>query len=231
MKIAVFGISDFTVGKKILSDERLDKLSSIFHSPKTTYIQLEFVDSSHLQSADGILASQESKLDLAILDLEIIEKILPNVPESQDLFLRCKQALEKEILLNEINLTDEEKKLLANYNPISLRPIYFASPQELKNIPEAVQSTYKTLGMISFFTVNEKELRAWPIKNTTTAIEAAGLIHSDIQRGFIKAEVIGYEDLIKSGGINQAKSAGLMRLEDKNYIIKDADLIKFRFNV
>ena len=156
---------------------------------------------------------------------------MPNIPESQDLFLRCKQALEKETFLNEINLTNEEKKALANYNLISLRPIYFASPQELKNLSEAVQGTYKTLGMVSFFTVNEKELRAWPIKNTTTAIEAAGLIHSDIQRGFIKAEVIGYEDLIKSGGINQAKSAGLMRLEDKNYIIKDADLIKFRFNV
>jgi ribosome-binding ATPase YchF (GTP1/OBG family) len=87
------------------------------------------------------------------------------------------------------------------------------------------------LDSIFFYTVNEKELRAWPLKAGTTAYQAAGLIHSDIQRGFIKAEIIGYDDLIQAGGINQAKSRGLLRLEDKEYCVKDGDLIKFRFSV
>jgi ribosome-binding ATPase YchF (GTP1/OBG family) len=90
---------------------------------------------------------------------------------------------------------------------------------------------FEMLGMIAFFTANEKELHAWPIKKGTSAWEAAGVIHSDIQRGFIKAEVLAYQDILKSGGINQAKAQNLLKLEDKDYAVKDGDLIKFRFNV
>jgi len=112
-----------------------------------------------------------------------------------------------------------------------LKPILLVDKENLPPIPEIMRSIFSTCGMISFFTVNERELRAWQIRKGTTIYEAAGSIHSDIQRGFIKAEVIGYEDLVKSGGINQARSKGLVRLEDKSYIVKDGDLIQIRFNV
>ena len=90
---------------------------------------------------------------------------------------------------------------------------------------------YDTLGLITFFTAGPKEVRGWTIKRGTTAKDAAGTIHTDIQRGFIRAEVIDYEDYVRLGGEKEAKEKGLMRLEGKDYIMKDGDVVYFRFNV
>ena len=228
MKIAILGL-DFPLGKKNLTDERLEKLKDIFHSPKITYIQLDLQDHTHIKDADGILCEEKSKLDLVICDLEIIENRL-SIQQDDVLLMRCKEALEKEILLNEIPLSDEDKKPLLNLNLVSLKPITFINKEKLATFPETILYAFNNCGMISFFTVNEKELRAWPIKKGATVFEAAGCIHSDIQRGFIRAEVVGYEDLIKAGGLNQAKAKGLVKLEDKGYIVRDGDLIQIRFS-
>jgi len=92
--------------------------------------------------------------------------------------------------------------------------------------------SYETLGLISFFTVVEDEVKAWTIKKGTEAVKAAGKIHSDIEKGFIRAEVINYEDFISSGeDMVNAKKHGLLRLEGKNYIVQDGDIINFKFNV
>ena len=84
---------------------------------------------------------------------------------------------------------------------------------------------------MSFLTAGEPEVRAWTIKKGTKAPEAAGKIHSDIQRGFIKAEVVSYDDLIREGSMNEAKEKGLVRSEGKEYIMKDGDIVLFKFNV
>jgi ribosome-binding ATPase len=94
-----------------------------------------------------------------------------------------------------------------------------------------IKHLYKELGFISFLTSGEDEVRAWPIKNGTIAHEAAGKIHSDIEKGFIRAEVIGYDDFIKYNSEAECKKAGKFRLEGKEYIVKDGDIISFRFNV
>ena len=90
---------------------------------------------------------------------------------------------------------------------------------------------YKILGQISFLTAGEKEVRAWTIMNGAKAPEAAGKIHTDFEKGFIKAEVVDCNDLLTLGGYNEAKSAGKVRIEGKDYIVKDGDVIVFRFNV
>ena len=91
--------------------------------------------------------------------------------------------------------------------------------------------SYDILGLISFFTVGPDEVRAWTIRQGTPAVEAAGEIHSDIQRGFIRAEVVAYDDLIAASGLPEARKAGTLRLEGKNYIVKDGDIAHFLFNV
>jgi GTP-binding protein YchF len=96
---------------------------------------------------------------------------------------------------------------------------------------QLIRSAYHTLGLISFFTAGEKEARAWTIRNGAKAPEAAGAIHSDLERGFIRAQVIAYNDMIKAGSEAAAKEKGWMRLEGKEYVVKDADVILFRFNV
>ncbi len=98
-------------------------------------------------------------------------------------------------------------------------------------IHRLIRAAYDLLGLITFFTAGPKEVRAWPIPKGTTAHEAAGKIHSDIQRGFIRAEVISFDDYVKYGGEQGAKEAGRLRLEGKDYVIQDGDVIYFRFNV
>jgi GTP-binding protein YchF len=93
------------------------------------------------------------------------------------------------------------------------------------------QAIYRLLGLITFFTVGEDEVRAWPIQKGTRAVEAAGKIHSDIQRGFIRAETFRYADLIKHGSARALKEEGLLRLEGKEYVVEDGDCIYFRFHV
>ena len=94
-----------------------------------------------------------------------------------------------------------------------------------------IKSAYAALGLISFLTAGSDEVRAWPIKNGTPALFAAGKIHSDIQRGFIRAEVVHFDDFIKYGSEAECKKAAAYRLEGKEYVVKDGDIINFRFNV
>ncbi len=94
------------------------------------------------------------------------------------------------------------------------------------------QAAFEQLGLISFLTTGSDEVRAWPIRRGETAKEAAGAIHSDIQRGFIRAEVISYGDFMDHGqSMKQAREAGVLRVEGKDYVVKDGDIINFRFNV
>ena len=94
-----------------------------------------------------------------------------------------------------------------------------------------ISEAYKRLNYISFLTVGEDEVRAWPLQCGTTAHKAAGKIHSDIERGFIRAEVVAYNDFVAKGSMAGVKAAGLSRLEGKEYIVEDGDIINFRFNV
>lgn len=98
-------------------------------------------------------------------------------------------------------------------------------------LDKLIRASYDLLGLMSFITCGPKEIRAWTIKKGTKAPQAAGKIHSDIERGFIRAEVINYKDLIECGGTAQAKEKGLVRLEGKDYVIQDGDVVLFRFNV
>ena len=102
---------------------------------------------------------------------------------------------------------------------------------EESGLDKLINASYSLLGLMSFLTAGEKEVRAWTIKKGTKAQKAAGKIHSDIERGFIRAEVINYKDLLECGGTTQAKEKGLVRLEGKDYIVQDGDVILFRFNV
>jgi GTP-binding protein YchF len=94
-----------------------------------------------------------------------------------------------------------------------------------------IKESYGMLGLISFLTVGEDEVRAWTIRKGLAARTAAGKIHSDLEKGFIRAEVISYDDLVEAGSLSAARSKGLLRLEGKTYVVRDGDVIDFRFNV
>jgi len=124
--------------------------------------------------------------------------------------------LEEEIA----DLSLEEKKLF-------LADIGLAQ----SGLDRMIQSGYALLGLISFLTAGKPEVRAWTITKGTKAPQAAGKIHTDFERGFIRAEVISFDDLMACGSMSAAKEKGLVRLEGKDYVMQDGDIVLFRFNV
>jgi GTP-binding protein YchF len=98
-------------------------------------------------------------------------------------------------------------------------------------VDRLIKAAYKMLGLMSFLTAGEKEVRAWTIPEQTKAPKAAGVIHSDIERGFIRAEIVSYNDLVKVGSYASARDQGLLRLEGKEYVMQEGDIVNFRFNV
>ena len=121
-------------------------------------------------------------------------------------------------------LDDDEKRLY-------LEDIYGGMGLEDTGLNRLIHSSYELLGLISFLTAGPKEVRAWTITKGTKAPGAAGKIHTDFERGFIRAEIVSYDDLILKGSFNAAKEAGLVRSEGRDYVMKDGDVVLFRFNV
>ncbi|NLU53386.1 MAG: redox-regulated ATPase YchF [Clostridiaceae bacterium] len=135
--------------------------------------------------------------------------------ENSEVIVICAR-IEEEIA----QLDDEEKQMFL---------------QELglneSGLDKLIKASYKLLGLISFLTAGEQEVRAWTIVNGTKAPQAAGKIHSDFERGFIRAEIVAYDDLVKCGSYAAARDQGLVRSEGKDYVMKDGDVTLFRFNV
>jgi hypothetical protein len=229
MKIAVLGLPDFPLGKKNLIDERLDVLEGLIKPSKTTYITIEFLEGARVKDADAIICEKQAKLDLVIQDLEQVENRIERLGEGEDnkFFLRIKDILEKNNCLSQVTFSEDERKLLLNSNFVSMKPVFFVDKNENKSANEIIFDSYYYFGMLCFITgAKDKELKAWPIKKGATAYEAAGAIHSAIQQKFIKAEIISYDDVVKAGGLTQAKQ--YMRLEGKDYVMRDGDLLTVR---
>ena len=102
---------------------------------------------------------------------------------------------------------------------------------EKSGLDRLIKKSYKLLGLISYLTAGKPEVRAWTIKDGTKAPQAAGKIHTDFERGFIRAEVVHFDDLVACGSMTAAKEKGLVRSEGKEYVMKDGDIVLFRFNV
>jgi GTP-binding protein YchF len=233
-------------------------------------------------------------LELIFSDLAIIERRLSKLSAEigkmptkereqrtaeRDLLLRLQAELEAERPIRDVELSEEQERLLRGYQFLTAKPLLLVvniGEQAIKSPPpfayshhqsgvvplcgkveaelaqlddedaqafmqdlgiseaardRVIAESYTLLGQISFLTAGPDEVRAWTIHQGTPAVEAAGAIHSDIQRGFIRAEIVAYDDLVRAGGMNEAKKAGTVRLEGKTYIVKDGDVCHFLFNV
>ncbi|MGQ9571238.1 MAG: redox-regulated ATPase YchF [Thermodesulfovibrionales bacterium] len=259
-----------------------------------------------LNTIEPIRDLETVELELVFGDLELVEKRLQKMDEmtkkgkkpdetEKRILLKCRDALEKEIPLRNVDFTEYERKAMRHLQFISIKPEVIVmnigendlntdKSTELQNaigrylkekykdsslvtrhrslslcgkiemeisrlsledarlfldnmgIKEPASSKlihlcYEILGLISFFTYVGDEVKAWTIPKGTNALKAAGKIHSDIERGFIKAEVVSFDDFLSSGSVHAARGKGLLRLEGKTYEVKDGDIINFRFNV
>jgi ribosome-binding ATPase YchF (GTP1/OBG family) len=193
------------------------------------------------------------------------------------LFEKLQQTLANDIPLRDMDLAEEDEKLLSGFGFLTRKPVMLLfnlsdgqiAPNitcpylrcsviglqgklemELSQLTEedaqmfmgeyaieelglnrVIRLSYNLLGQQSFFTVGEDEVRAWTVRNGASAYEAAGAIHSDLQKGFIRAEVVSYTDLVALGGMAEARSKGKLRLEGRDYIVQDGDIVHIRFNL
>lgn len=232
MKICLLGISGVPVGKFNVKDPRLDQVHKLVEADKKAYVQVDIVPEKEAADADALLISADARPDLILKDWEFVETRLSRNPGDAEgsVLSKLKTALEKEEFGFQAGLTPDELKLISAYNLLTMRPIVVAAQTDESNIEALMLKLLQQSGYISFLTVGGKENRAWLIRKGTTAWEAASVIHSDLQKGFIRAEIIGFQDLIQAGGETQAKRAGKMRLEQKDYVMQDCDITNFRVN-
>jgi GTP-binding protein YchF len=250
-------------------------------------------------SLDPLRDAQMLELELILADLGAVERRMErldanikkaNKPEDaaeRAVFRQLKETLEAEQPLRELELAEDEKRLLRSYSFLSEKPLLLAvnlgedrlrdaasflassglaayadRPKlalcpvaapieaEIAQLPaedaraflqdlglqepgldRVIRTSYALLGLISFLTAGEDECRAWTIRRGTRAQQAAGAIHSDIERGFIRAETVSFDDLVAAGSLAACREKGTLRLEGKEYVVRDGDVINFRFNV
>lgn len=232
MKISLYGISGITLGRHNIKDPRLDQADKLVEAKKKTYAQAEVVDESELLTCDAILTTQAALSDLLMKDLDFVETRLGrDAGEAEKAVLnKLAEALISEKPVASAELTAGELAAISAHSFYSNKPVIIAEESELANPDALLVRAFADSGWISFLTVGGKENRAWPIPNGLSAWEAAGTIHTDIQKGFIRAEIISFADLVEAGGETEAKRAGKQRLELKTYVMQDYDVVNFRFN-
>ena len=231
MKICLFGITGLPTGNHNLKDPRLDQADKLVEAQKKCYAQAILADEKELAVCDAILTSRAALSDLLMKDLDFVETRLGReAGEAEKKVLeKMAEGLVSETPVSKLGLTAEELAAISAHSFVTNRPVVVAGEEELAAPEALLVRAFAESGYICFLTVGGKENRAWPIRAGTTAWEAAGTVHTDMQKGFIRAEIISFADLAAAGGETQAKRAGKVRLELKSYVMQDYDVVNFRF--
>ena len=225
-------------------DKRLDKARKSLKADKKFQFEIDLLEKVKKGLEDGLPAraleySDEEKeivKDLFLLTTKPIIYIA-NISESQleapdreEMVIKVKDYAKRDNA-DVVTLCVKVEEELSGLDDQDKKEMLEALGLEESGLDKLIKKSYDLLGLMSFLTAGEPEVRAWTIKKGTKAPEAAGKIHSDIQRGFIKAEVVSYDDLMREGSMVAAKEKGLIRSEGKEYIMQDGDIVLFKFNV
>ena len=223
-------------------NKRLDRAKKLLKGDKSYQTEIDLLEKVKATLEEGKPArildlSEEEKEIIKDSFLLTMKPILyvANVSEDEilednDYVKQVKEYAKKENA-KVIKLCVKIEEELSGLDDNDKKEMLEALGMKESGLDKVIKESYDLLGLMSFLTAGKPEVRAWTIKKGTKAPEAAGKIHSDIQRGFIRAEVVSYDDLIRLGSLNEAKEKGLVRLEGKDYIMQDGDVVLFRFNV
>ena len=225
-------------------DKRLDKAKKMLKADKKYQAEIDLLEKIKLTLENGMPARQleynedekEMLKEMFLLTTKPIIYIA-NVSEEQlsdtenDANVNKVREYASKEKAEVIPLCVKIEDELSTLDDSDKKEMLEALGLEESGLDTLIKKSYDLLGLMSFLTAGEPEVRAWTIKKGTKAPQAAGKIHSDIERGFIKAEVISYDELIKEGSMVQAKEKGLVRQEGKDYIMQEGDIVLFKFNV
>ena len=225
-------------------EKRLEKANKMLKADKKYQIEINALTRikqalDNGKSARTVDITDEEKEYLKDLFLLTSKPIIyiANVSEGQlanatnDENVKKVEEIAKQEKTKCIPLCAKIEEELSTLDDVDKKEMLEALGLEESGLDKVVKESYDLLGLMSFLTAGEPEVRAWTIKKGTKAPEAAGKIHTDIQRGFIKAEIVSYEDLIREGSMVNAREKGLVRQEGKEYIMQDGDIVLFKFNV
>lgn len=225
-------------------NKRLDKARKNLKADKKYQVEIDLLEKIKENLENGVSAralefneeEQELVRDMFLLTTKpilyianISEEQLEN-SENDEMVLKVKEYASKE-KAEVIPLCVKIEEELSGLDDEDKKEMLEALGLQESGLDKVIKQSYDLLGLMSFLTAGEPEVRAWTIKKGTKAPQAAGKIHSDIERGFIKAEVVSYDDLIKEGSMVAAREKGLVRSEGKEYIMQDGDIVLFKFNV
>ena len=217
--------------KKIKADKKYEQELKLFEKIKNTLENgksartLEFNEEEQEILRDTYLLTLKPILYIA----NVSEEQLANPLKDENIRQVIEYAKTENAEVIPLCVKIEEE--LASLNLEDKKEMLDALGLKESGLDKVIKASYDLLGLMSFLTAGEQEVRAWTIKKGTKAPAAAGKIHSDIERGFIRAEIVSYNDLIKEGSMNAAKDKGLVRSEGKDYIMQEGDIVLFRFNV
>ncbi len=229
MKIGFTGI-DLPEGKVKYKDENLIALEAKDKAKKVVPFFAEFIKDEFVQS-EVIVVPRSNILDLLILDMDKIETRLSKLEDGDEkvLMTRCMELLEQEIPLCDKDFNEEEKELLIATAPVSFKPIVQIEGDEDTNT--IIFSALEKSNQMFFYTSGPKEAHSWLIQKNSEIIACAEKIHSDLARGFIKGDVVSFEDYMNCHNFNDCKSKGVAKMVDRNFIVQPNDIIEIRFNV
>jgi hypothetical protein len=232
MKLCLFGIAGIPMGNHNIKDPRMDQADKLVEAQKKIYAQAILTDEKELAVCDAILTSKAALSDLLMKDLDFVETRLGrDAGEAEKKVLqKMADGLVSETPVSKLGLTAADLAAVSAHAFVTNRPVVVATEAELAAPDALLVRALAESGYISFLTLGGKENRAWPIRAGITAWEAAGSIHTDLQKGFIRAEVISFADLVEAGGETEAKRAGKLRLELKSYVMQDYDVVNIRFS-
>ena len=217
-------------------DKRLDKSRKMLKADKKYQIEIDCLDEKPVRTMEFNEDEKEILKEIMFLTAKPIiyicnvsEEQLNNV-ENDENIIKVKEYAKSENTIA-IPLCAKIEEELTGLEENDKKEMLEALGLKESGLDRVIKESYSLLGLMSFLTAGEPEVRAWTIKKGTKAPVAAGKIHSDIQRGFIKAEIVSYYDLIKEGSMIAAREKGLVRSEGKEYIMQEGDIVLFKFNV
>jgi len=229
MKISFFGL-ELPEGKTKYNDQIIIKLTEKFAPKKISPFFAGFREGDFI-NADCIIVAKDKLLDFLIMDMEKVDnRIDVSTDEAEKAALvKCQQGLEKEIPVCDMKFSPEEAVKIKELAPLSLKPTLIIDGE--MDINDLIAQAFAKAGMMFFYTAGKDEVRSWPVKKDSDAVTCAGKIHSDLARGFIKAEIVNFKDFETVHNMQEAKTAGFVKLVDKDYIIQYGDMLDIRFNV
>jgi ribosome-binding ATPase YchF (GTP1/OBG family) len=229
LKIGFTGI-DLPEGKTKFRDETLIALEEKDKAKKVAPFFAEFIKDEFVQS-DAIVVPKSNILDILILDIEKIETRLSKLEDGSEkvLMTKCFEQLEQEIPLCDVEFNDEEIEIMIATAPISFKPVVQIEGGE--DINTIIALALDKANYMFFYTSGPKESHAWLVEKGSEIIACAEKIHSDLARGFIKGDIVSFEDYMNCHNFNDCKSKGVAKLVDRDYIVQPNEIIEIRFNV